>query len=159
MLSSARALRRTYRRLHAEDYINNEAAILIRAGEKFTAENKILRKENEGLRNAIFEEKRKRKRGKSLNFYKESEQEDQALFFSSAKVVRARECAAALEKAELQQKHIATDKKLQQAIAREEKVREAAEKKIRKEAERIAAREEVAREKAAKAAEKEAKKI
>jgi hypothetical protein len=60
--------------------------------------------------------------------------------------------------AEFQQKRIIIDKKLQQAIAREEKVRETAEKKIRKEAEYIVAREEAAREKAAKTAEKKAKK-
>jgi hypothetical protein len=69
-------LRKTYERLHVEDYIDNETAILIRAGEKFAAENKILRKKNEDLRNAIFEEKCKRKRGKSLNFYEEGEQKD-----------------------------------------------------------------------------------
>jgi hypothetical protein len=144
--------------LHAEDHIDNEAAILVRAGEKLAAENKILRIENEGLRGAIFEKKRKKKRGKSLNFYKESEQEDQTLFFSPAKIARARERAAALEEAELQQKRTTADKKLQQTIAREEKAREAVEKKARKEAERTAAREEAAREKAVKAAEKEIKK-
>jgi regulator of replication initiation timing len=102
MPDSARALRRTYGRLHAENYINNETAILVRAGEKLTAENKILRIENEDLRDTIFEEKRKRKCGKPLNFYKESEQEDQTLFFNSAKIARARERAAALKKAEFQ---------------------------------------------------------
>jgi hypothetical protein len=95
-------LRKTYERLHAENYIDNEIAILIRAGEKLTAENKILRIKNEGLRGTIFEKKRKRKRGKFFNFYKESEQKNQILFFSSAKIVRARERAAALEKAEFQ---------------------------------------------------------
>jgi hypothetical protein len=55
--------------LHAENHINNEVAILIRA-EKFATENKILRKKNEGLRDAIFEEKRKKKHSKLLNFYK-----------------------------------------------------------------------------------------
>jgi hypothetical protein len=50
------------------------------------------------------------------------------------------------------------DKKLQQAIGREEKVREAVEKKVRKETECITAREEAAREKVAKTAEKKAKK-
>jgi regulator of replication initiation timing len=88
--------------LHAENYIDNEIAILVRVGEKLTAENKILRIENEDLRGAIFKEKYKKKRGKFLNFYKESEQKDQALFFNSAKVARARERAAALEKAEFQ---------------------------------------------------------
>jgi hypothetical protein len=95
ILGSARALRRTYERLHAENHINNEAAILVRAGEKLAAENKILRKKTENLRNAIFEEKCKRKRSKSLNFYKKDKQKDQILFFNPAKVLRARECAAA----------------------------------------------------------------
>jgi hypothetical protein len=99
--------------LHAEDYIDNEAAILIRAGEKLAAENKILRKKNEGLRNVIFEKKRKRKCSKFLNFYEEDKQKDQILLFSPAKIVRARERAAALEKAEFQQKRTAADKKLQ----------------------------------------------
>jgi hypothetical protein len=48
---------------------------------------------------------------------------------------------------------------LQQAIAREEKAREAIEKKIRKKAERTTAREELTREKAARQAEKKAKKV
>ena len=48
---------------------------------------------------------------------------------------------------------------MQQAIAREEKAREAIEKKVRKEAERTAAREELAREKAARQVKKEVKKV
>jgi hypothetical protein len=100
MPGSVRALRRTYGRLHAESHVNNKAAILVRVGEKFASENKILRQENKNLRNIIFEKKRKKKRGKTLNFYKEGEQADKTLFFSFAKVTRARERAAALKKAE-----------------------------------------------------------
>jgi hypothetical protein len=96
MPDSVRALRKTYGRLHAEGHVNNKAAILVRVGKKFVSENKILRKKNEDLRGAIFEKKRKRKRGKTLDFYK-SEQAGQALFFSLAKVTRARERAAALK--------------------------------------------------------------
>jgi regulator of replication initiation timing len=95
-------LRRTYGYLHAENYINNKIAILIRADEKLIAENKILRIENENLRDTIFEEKRKRKRDKSLNFYKKSEQKNQTIFFNSAKIARARDYAAALKEIELQ---------------------------------------------------------
>jgi hypothetical protein len=141
------------------DYMNKEAAILIRDSEKFAAKNKILRKEIEDLRKAIFEEKRKKKRRKILNFYKEGEMEDQILFFNPAKIARAREHAAALKKVESQRKRTAADRKMQQAIAREKKAREAAEKKARQEAERTAAREEAAREKIAISAEKEAKKV
>jgi hypothetical protein len=39
--------------------------VLVSAGEKLIAEIKLLRKENEGLRGALFEEKRKRKRRKA----------------------------------------------------------------------------------------------
>jgi hypothetical protein len=95
-----RVLRRIYGRLHAEGHVNNKAAILVRAGEKLAIENKILRQENEGLRDAIFKEKRKRKRGKALNFHEKGEQAGQALFFSPAKVTRARERAVALEETE-----------------------------------------------------------
>jgi hypothetical protein len=101
MPGSVRALRKIYGRLHAEGHINNKAAILVRAGEKLTSENKILRIKNEDLRDAIFEEKRKRKRDKTLDFHKEGEQASQTLFFSPAKVTRARERAAALKKVEL----------------------------------------------------------
>jgi hypothetical protein len=158
MPGSIQALRKTYGRLHAEGHVNNKAAILVRAGEKLATENKILRQENKGLRGAIFEEKRKRKRGKALNFHKKGEQAGQALFFSPAKVTRARERAAALKKAKLQRQRTAADKKLQQAIAREEKAREVIEKKAKKEAKRTAAREKLAREKTARQAEKKAKK-
>jgi regulator of replication initiation timing len=66
-------LRKTYERLHAEDYINNKTVILVRVDKKLITENKILRIENEGLRGIIFEKKRKKKRDKFLNFYKENE--------------------------------------------------------------------------------------
>ncbi len=79
----------------------------MRAAEKLAAKNKILRKENEGLRSAIFKEKRKRKRKKALNFYNKGEKEE----------------------AEIHQKRTLQDKKLQAAIAREEKIKETAEKK------------------------------
>jgi hypothetical protein len=105
-----------------------------------------------------LKKKRKRKYDKPLNFYKEGEQKGQTLFFSLAKMVRARERVTALEETELQQKRTAADKKLQQAIAREEKAREAVKRKVRKEIKRTAAREKVAREKAVKASEKETKK-
>jgi hypothetical protein len=54
---SDRAFRGTFDRLQIEDHINREAAILTRGGEKLAAENKILRRKFEGLREAIFEKK------------------------------------------------------------------------------------------------------
>jgi hypothetical protein len=75
-LISGQDFRKTYGRLKNADHINKEIAILMRDDEKLAAENIILRKEIKGLRKAIFEEKRKKKRGKALNFYKEGEMED-----------------------------------------------------------------------------------
>lgn len=72
---STRVLRKTYGILRAQGHIDNEAIILVRAGEKLAAENKILRKENEGLKGAIFEEKRKRKREKALIFHNKGKTE------------------------------------------------------------------------------------
>ena len=37
-------MRKTYRRLHAEGYVDNEAAVLVRAGEKLVIENKVFAK-------------------------------------------------------------------------------------------------------------------
>ncbi len=101
---STRALRKTYKRLHAEDHINNEAAVLIRADKKLTVKNKILRKENKGIRDTIFKEKRKRKRKKTFNFYKKNEQEGQTLFFNPTKITRARERVTTQEETEIHQK-------------------------------------------------------
>jgi len=66
-------LRKTYKRLYIKGYVDNEAAVLMRADKKFAAENKILRKNNKGLRGTIFKEKRKRKHKKTLNFYDKGE--------------------------------------------------------------------------------------
>ncbi len=65
-LNLTRALRKMYRRLHAENHISKETAVLVHAGKKFIVKNKIFRKENKGLRDIIFKEKRKRKCKKNL---------------------------------------------------------------------------------------------
>jgi hypothetical protein len=65
-------------------------ARLFRAGEKLVTNLKIVRHENKGLRDAIIHEKKKRKREKAMHLYDPSENEGQALFFSSAKVTRVR---------------------------------------------------------------------
>jgi hypothetical protein len=47
---SDRAFRKTYGRLKNADHINKEAAVLMRGDERLAAENKILRRKVEGLR-------------------------------------------------------------------------------------------------------------
>jgi hypothetical protein len=93
-----------------------------------------------------------------MHLYDPEEKEGQALFFSPVKIGRIRERNTENEQAEEQRKQIASDKKLQKAIARDEKAREAEEKRIARDLARQAAREELAREKAERQAIREAKK-
>jgi len=93
-----------------------------------------------------------------MHLYDPEEKEGQALFFSPAKIRRIRERNADNEQAEEQRKQIASDKKLQRVIARDEKAREAEEKRIARDLARQAAREELAREKAERQTIREAKK-
>ena len=65
-----------------------------------------------------------------MNLYDPTENEGQALFFNSVKVACIYQRVADEIQAECQCKQIASDKKLQAAITRDEKAREAKEKKI-----------------------------
>ena len=152
---SSRALRRTFKRLQKEGHVDDQAAVLLRAGEKLATDNELLRHENRGLRNAIVHEKKKRKRGKAMHFLDEGEIEGQALFFSPAKIARVRQRHRDAEEAEQQRKQTADDRKLQRAIERAEKVHEAEQKKIARVEARAAAKEEKLRAKAEKQAERE----
>ncbi len=91
---STRAIRRTFKQLQKEGQVGERAKILLRAGEKLATELEIVQYENQGLRKAIFHEKKKRKRGKAMNLYDPMENEGQALFFSPAKVARVRQRVA-----------------------------------------------------------------
>jgi hypothetical protein len=93
-----------------------------------------------------------------MYLYDPEEKEGQALFFSPVRITRCRDRAESEKQAEQQRKQIASDKKLQKAIARDEKAREAEEKRIARDLARQAAREELAREKAERQTNREAKK-
>ncbi len=127
---------------------NERARILLRAGEKLATELDIVRHKNQGLRKAVLHKKKKRKRGRAINLYDSKEKESQALFFSPAKIVRVRQRLADEEQAERRRKSTASDKKLQAAITRDEKAREAEGRKIARNLARQAARALLAQEKA-----------
>ena len=65
-----------------------------------------------------------------MHLYDEGEKEGQALFFSPEKIARVRERVATAQETERQRQQALSDRKLQQAITRSEKAREAEEKKI-----------------------------
>jgi hypothetical protein len=156
--SSTRGIRRTFKQLQKEGHVDEQAKILLHAGEKLAAQLEIARHENQGLRKAIIHEKKKRKRGKAMNLYDPGEKEGQALFFSPAKIARVRERNAEQKQAEQQRQQMISDKRLQSAITRDEKARQAEEKRIARDLMRQAAREELAREKAERQAFRQAKK-
>jgi hypothetical protein len=59
-----------------------------------------------------------------MYLYDPEEREGQALFFSPEKIARMRDRVTDNEQAEEQRKQLASDKKLQRAIGRDEKARE-----------------------------------
>jgi hypothetical protein len=156
--SSTRGIRRTFKQLQKEGHVDEDAKILLHASEKLATELEIARHEIQGLRKTVIHEKKKRKRGKAMHLYDPEEKEGQALFFSPAKIARMREREEREKQEEQQRKQIISDKKLQRAIARDEKAREAEEKRIARDLARQAAREELAREKAERQAIREARK-
>jgi len=93
-----------------------------------------------------------------MYLYNPEEKEGQALFFSPAKITRCRDRAESEKQAEQQRKQIASDKKLQRVITRDEKAYKTEEKRIVRDLARQAAREELAYEKAERQAIREAKK-
>jgi hypothetical protein len=70
--------------------------------EHIKTQNEILRSENKGLKTALIEEKRKRKRQKPLKSYLREEDNQAAIIFSPNKVAKARARIAEIE-AEKQQ--------------------------------------------------------
>jgi hypothetical protein len=145
-----------FNRLQKEGHVTAGASPLLHVGEKLVAENEILRHEIQGLRKAIKEEKKKRKRGKTMGLLEKGENPSQPLFFSPSRVGRARQRAADEAEAERQRKQAIQDRKLQIARARAERALEKEERKAARVAAREAAEAERARKKAEQAARKAA---
>jgi len=80
--TSARSLRRMFNHMQKDGFITTEALPLLHASEKLAIKAEILQHEVQGLKKAIVEEKKKRKRGRKLNLREEGENLGQARFFS-----------------------------------------------------------------------------
>ena len=93
-----------------------------------------------------------------MNLYNPGEKEGEALFFRPARIGRVRARNADDKQAEEQRKQIVSDKTRQRAIIRDEKAREAEEKRITRDLARQTARQELARETAERQAIRQAKK-
>ncbi|KAK5015768.1 hypothetical protein LTR16_003198 [Cryomyces antarcticus] len=110
----------------------------------------------QGLRKAVTEEKKKRKRGKAMGLLEKGENAGQPLFFSPFRVGRARQQAADEAQAEQQRKQAIQDRRLQSATRRVERAHEVEGRKAARVAARKIAEEERARKKAEQAARKAA---
>ncbi|OXV05699.1 hypothetical protein Egran_06533 [Elaphomyces granulatus] len=115
---------------------------LIRASEKLTIKNEILKHENAGLRAALVNEKKRRKRGKKLGLF-DNENPGEAQFFSPNKVQALRQRAEEAETQKEQEREAAVRRQAERALEREQKAREVQERKE----ERVRKREEKARQK------------
>ncbi|TKA62392.1 hypothetical protein B0A49_13263 [Cryomyces minteri] len=154
--TSARSLRRMFNHMQKDGYVTAEALPLLCASEKLATKLEISQHELEGVKRALVQEKKKRKRGKRLTLYEEGENLGQARFFSPSRVERARQQAADEVEAERQRKQAIQDRKLQAARVRVEKAREKEERKAARVIARETAKVEREREKAERAAKKAA---
>ena len=129
----------------------------MRAAEKLAAQNEILLHQNKSLSKTLVQEKRRRKRGKAIGLL-DKDRPSELQFFSPTRVAAVRERAYEIEIENQRQKALADETRLQKAIQKDEKAREAQEKKDARAAAREAAKELRARKKEEKAAQREAKK-
>jgi hypothetical protein len=145
-----------FNHMQKDGYITAEALPLLHASEKLATKLEISQYENQGLKRALVQEKKKRKRGKRLSLFEEGENLGQARFFSPSRVERARQRVANEAEAERQRKQAIQDRRLKVARVRAEKAREKERRKAARVTTREAAKAEREREKAERAVKKAA---
>lgn len=117
-----------------------------------TTENTLLKAENEGMKQALYQEKKKRKRGKHLFEELRSQDNQGATFFSPTKIQAAKDLQVQKEEDKAVEK-VAKDAKAEEKrlvtynnkVAKQQKQIEAVEKQKQKEEEALAKAERTAR--------------
>ena len=71
--------------MQKDGYVTVEALPLLRTSEKLATKVDILQHEVQGLKKAVVQEKKKRKRGRKLDLREEGENPGQARFFSPSR--------------------------------------------------------------------------
>jgi len=154
---SVRGVRRLAKEIRKEQAVHTaKLEKIVRACGKLAIQNDILQHEVTGLRAALVEEKKKRKRGKGMGLF-DKEQPGEAQFFSPEKVAAVRQRAEEIEIEKRLQKSLAEEKRIQQAREKEEKARaktEKAREREEKKQAKIAEREHAAKQKEERKAEK-----
>ena len=121
---------RQIRRLYREVVLQNTSSLSIQQKLledtilHLTTQIELLQFENDGLREAVINEKKKRKRGKALFEELRVENGSQATFFSPMKIKRAQELQEQREQEKQQAIALKQQEKLHRAIHKQEKQRE-----------------------------------
>jgi len=122
---SVRGLRRAVKAISKEKRdINFGIDLIIRASEKLAIRNEILEHDNQGLRTALVNEKKRRKRGKPAGLF-DQERPREAQFFSPAKVAAVRSRINELEQQKQLKKTEAEERRRNRAAEKERKAQEA----------------------------------
>ena len=116
---SVRGVRRLAKEIRKEQAVHTaKLEKIVRACGKLAIQNDILQHEVTGLRAALVEEKKKRKRGKGMGLF-DKERPGEAQFFSPEKVAAVRQRAEEIEIEKRLQKSLAEEKRIQQAREKE----------------------------------------
>jgi len=127
--NSVRAIRRTIKAISKEgEDLSENVQLLIRATEKLSIQNEILRHDNRDLYDTLVQEKKRRKRGKPMGLF-DKENPGEAQFFSPSKVEALRQRAKEIEAQKEQEKLEIAQRRTEKALVREQKAQELQEKK------------------------------
>jgi len=128
--------------------------LIIRATEKLVVKNDILEHENKGLRAALVDEKKRRKKGKAIGLFPK-DKPGEAIFFSPAKIAAIRTRHEKLESQKAQEKLEKETERQNKAVEKEKKLQEAQIRRENKKKIRAEKVEQKQREKEARITQKE----
>lgn len=120
---SVRGLRRAEKAMRAEGKLAAGVDMSFRASQKLTTRAELLEYENAGLRQALINEKGRRKRGKAMGLIGK-DQPGQAIFYSPAKIAAVRAEREELEALKEQEQLAKILKKQERALEKERKKQE-----------------------------------
>ena len=153
---------RTIRRLMKDvvgEGLGPDVRSLANTLEKLTTENSILTHENEGLRQAVFIEKSRRKRGKPLFHLLREDSEVKTMFFSPSKIQAARDSQThkrqEKQRLEAEKQH----GKLQRLLEKENKAKAVQQRKCDREEARVHKQQEMKERKAIREQAKEDRQV
>ena len=126
---SVRGVRRAIKAIRSETTdIAAGLDLIIRASEKLAIRNNILEHEIIGLRTALVDEKKRRKRGKPMGLW-DKDEPGQAIFFSPAKIAAVRARQGELEAQKEQEKLKKELERQNKAVEKERKAQEVQERR------------------------------